>query len=196
MILLTSNGLSSEKVFETFKKIVSKNNLKSAVIITTASLGKAENKYSILAKEQLESLGIKTEFYDFENDKEDNLSAFDIFYVCGGNTFKLLKFARQADFDKKIKLLLNRSGIYIGVSAGSIILGPSIAIASEINPDPNEVGLEDFTGFNLTNYIVFPHYEEKFEKEITDFETKNKVTVERLTNFQALLLDSNKKINI
>ncbi len=186
-ILLTSTGLSSLPVYEKFQEIVSENILNKVVIITTASTNKENNEYSQLALSQLKSFGFnQIDFYDFENDGKKDLSVYDIIYVCGGNTFKLMKFAREMNFEKDIKLLLERGGVYIGVSAGSLIIGPSIQIADGL--DKNEVELTDFKGFNIVDAIVFPHYSVEFEERIKSFEDDKKFHIQRLTNAQALLI--------
>jgi dipeptidase E len=84
----------------------------------------------------------------------------------------------------------------VGVSAGSIIIGPSIDIANEINSDSNEVGLTDLTGLGITKLIILPHYDSKMEKETKIFETKHNVFVERLADSQALLVTGSNKILI
>lgn len=194
IILLTSTGLSSKNIYDKFKEIVDEKSFKKAVIITTASSDKENNQYSQLALFQLKSAGFDiVDFYDFENDGIKELSQYDVIYVCGGNTFKLMKFAKKMNFDKEIELLLKRGGAYIGVSAGSLIIGPSIKIASEIHPDVNEAKLTDFKGFNIIDLIIFPHYSFEFEEEIKLFEIKNNVKIERLTNSQAILFENNKK---
>jgi len=194
IIFLTSTGLSSKNVYDKFKEIADSKSLKKVVIITTASSDKENNQYSQLALSQLKSVGFDVlDFYDFENDGLKYLSQYDVIYVCGGNTFKLMKFAREMNFDKEVESLLKRGGIYIGVSAGSLIIGPSIQIANEIHPDVNEVGLADFKGFNIIDLIVFPHYSSEFGEEIKSFESKNNIKVERLTNSQAILVKDGKK---
>ena len=193
-IFLTSTGLSSKNVYDKVKEIVDSKGFKKAVIITTASLDKENNQYSQLALSQLKSIGFNVaDFYDFENDGLKDLSEYDVIYVCGGNTFKLMKFAKDMNFDKGIESLLKKDGAYIGVSAGSLIIGPSIKIAGEIHPDVNEVGLTDFNGFNIVDLIVFPHYSSEFEEEIKSFETKNNIKVERITNSQAILIKDGEK---
>ncbi len=193
-ILLTSTGLSSKNVYDKFVEIKNSKDFKKAVIITTASIGKAENQYSKMAFDQLKSAGLSVvDFYDFEDDGPKDLSSYDVIYVCGGNTFKLMKFAREVNFDKDIKFLLERDGVYIGVSAGSLIVGPSIQIANEVHPDKNEVGLTDFNGFNITNIIIFPHYSQELEEEIKSFEEKNGVYIERIDNSQAVLIENGEK---
>lgn len=193
-LFLTSTGLSSEAVTEELRRISINSRNTLAAIITTAAEGKEKNKYSQLAKKQFEGMGfIDVDFVDLEAQPEKDLSSYGIIYVCGGNTFKLLKFAREANFKTSIENLLKRNGIYIGVSAGSIIVGPSIEIAGEVAADKNEVGLEDLTGFGITNLIVLPHYSPELEEETKAFEAKHGVFVERLSNSQAAVIENGEK---
>ena len=194
IMLLTSTGLSSKNVYDKFVEIKSSKDLEKAVMITTASTDKENNQYNQLGVSQLKSAGIEVvDFYDFENDELKDLSSYDVIYVCGGNTFKLMKFAREANFDKDVKSLLERGGVYIGVSAGSLIVGSSIQIANEVHPDKNEVALTDFSGFNITNLIIFPHYSLDIEEEIKSFENTNNVKIERVGNSQAILVENGEK---
>jgi dipeptidase E len=196
-IFLTSTGLSSKSVYDKFVEIKNSKNLKKAVMITTASTDKENNQYNQMGLSQLKSAGIEVvDFYDFENDEPKDLSSYDVIYVCGGNTFKLMKFSREANFDKDIKSLLERGGVYVGVSAGSLIVGPSIQIANEVHSDRNEVGLIDFSGFNIIDLIIFPHYSPDIEEEIKLFEGKNNVKVERIDNSQAILIENSEKMLI
>ncbi len=197
IILLTSTGLSAKRVYEKFSETVGLRSLSKVIIITTASSDKEKNKYSQLAFDQLKSVGLETiDFFDFEFDKPKDISLYDIIYVCGGNTFKLMKFARQSNFGKEIKSLLKRGGMYIGVSAGSLIIGPSIKIAAEIHPDLNEVGVADFSGFNIVDPVIFPHYSVEVEEEIKAFENKNNIQVVRLSNSHALLIENGEEVVI
>ena len=196
-IFLTSTGLTSENVSLKFRGLVSNPENTSVAIVTTAAEGKSENKYSQLAKKQFSEMGfLRIDFIDLETEPGKDFAEYDVIYVCGGNTFKLLKFARESNFKASIESLLKRNGVYIGVSAGSIIVGPSIEIAGEVAADKNEVGLEDFTGFGITNFIILPHYSPEIEKGASDFESKYSVKVERLNNSQAILIENGEKILI
>lgn len=193
-LFLTSTGLSCEAVTKKLELIFTDRKKDSVAIVTTAAEGKEENKYSLLAKKQFESMGfVNIDFIDLETQQEKELSSYGIIYVCGGNTFKLLKFAREANFKNSIKHLLKRNGVYIGVSAGSIIVGPSIEIAGKVAADKNTIGLEDLTGLWITDLIILPHYSPKLEKETKTFETKYNVTVERISNSQALFIKNGEK---
>ena len=194
ILLLTSTGLSGKAVSDKLKSIVSDPKNSSVAIITTVAEGKENNKYSQLAKKQLEEMGfVRIDFVDLERDPNKDFSFYGIIYVCGGNTFKLLKFAREADFKTSVENFLKRKGIYIGVSAGSIIVGPSIQITAEIKPDKNEVGLKDLTGFGITDLIIMPHYSLEMEGGIVAFENKYGVKVERINNSQAILIENGQK---
>lgn len=193
-LLLTSTGLSSENIAKRFQSFFADPRSQAVAIVTTAAEGKDQNKYSQLAKKQFEEMGFtKIDFIDLEAEPDRDFSSYGVIYVCGGNTFKLLKFAREANFKTSIENLLSRSGVYVGVSAGSIIVGPSINIANEVEPDPNDIGLEDLTGFNISDLIILPHYSPEVEEETKVFEKKYGVTVERLSNSQAALLENGEK---
>src|SRR3989344_8699025 len=143
ILLLTSTGFSSGIVTERFKVIVSDYKNRTVAIITTAAEEKENNKYSQLAKKQFGEMGfLHIDFVDLETEPDKDFAKYDIIYVCGGNTFKLLKFARKANFQSSVNNLIKRNGVYVGVSAGSIIVSPSINIANEVEPDSNDIGLE------------------------------------------------------
>lgn len=193
-LLLTSTGLTSENVSLKFKGLVSNPENTSVAIVTTAAEGKSENKYSQLAKKQFEELGfVAVDFVDLETEPQKDFSSYGVIYVCGGNTFKLLKFAREANFKTAIENLLERDEVYIGVSAGSIIVGLSIVIAGEVAADSNDIGLEDLTGFGIIDLIILPHYSPEIEEEVIAFENKHSVKVERLNNSQAILIENDQE---
>lgn len=134
-LLLTSTGLSSESILNKFAEVIGGDKPRVA-IVTTAAEGKENNKYSVLAKKQFTDMGFDVvDFVDLETQPTKDLSSYRVIYVCGGNTFKLLKFAKEANFKNAVQNLLNCDGVYVGVSAGSLIVGPSIQIAGEVEPD-------------------------------------------------------------
>ena len=189
VFLLTSAGFLNSKVANKVVEWAGNPSTKKVAIVTTAAEGKETNVYSKLAKDQLVKMGFgEVDFIDLETQGAGSIVNYDVVYVCGGNTFKLLKFAREKDFKKVVLKVLDNGGLYIGVSAGSLLVGSSVQIANEIEADKNEVGILDFTGLDIVDVTVFPHYDPKYETEIKDFESKNNVMITRLTNNQALLI--------
>jgi len=193
-LLLTSTGLSSPNVLSKFLEIIGGPKNKQVAIITTAADGKEVNKYSQLAHKQFVDLGfLSVDFVDLETDQAKDLSLYDVVYVCGGNTFKLLKFAREANFKNSVESSLKNGGVYVGVSAGSIIVGPSTEIANEVQPDPNEIGLSDFSGLSIIEEIVLPHYSPDIEEDTKKFEKAHNVIIERINNSQAIMIQEGYK---
>lgn len=189
IIILTSTGLSAEPVRRASEKFFDSLPHKSVAIVTTAAEGKEDNKYSKLAESQFKELGFDIiDFIDIENDLRADFSKYSVIYVCGGNTFKLLKHAREANFKDAIIKLLERGGVYIGVSAGSIILTPTIQIAASVDPEPNDFGITNLEGFGLIDFEVHPHYDPSHDKELAAYEKTTANKVVRISNSQAVII--------
>ena len=189
-ILITSTGLSFPKAQKKFSEVLRGISKKNALIITTAAENKSKNKYSILAKKQLIGYGInKVKYFDLEKNKNINLSDFGIVYVCGGNTFKLMKYVNNSNFTTSIKKFLEKNGLYIGVSAGSIILGSNIEIAGcGKNGDKNIINLKNLSGMNILPYSISPHFKTSEKIELEKFVKKVKYKVKLLTDEDIIYL--------
>ena len=188
-LIITSTGFSfNPHVQEEFLKMTHGDTSLPVAIITTAAEGKEENEYSKLAKKQFTNMGFThVDFIDVETQDPQLLKTYKVLYVCGGNTFYLLHYIKQSKADVIIKELIANGVIYIGVSAGSIILSPTVDIAAAISPDPNDIGLTDLTGLNMVNFDTSVHYEPQEESEVQAYETKTGRTVQRLSNEQAII---------
>ena len=84
----------------------------------------------------------------------------DIIYLGGGNTFHLLKSIKSHHFDRLLKQFVRRGGVLSGLSAGSIVMTPTIATASypSFDRDDNKVGIKSLDALNLLPFEIFPHY--------------------------------------
>lgn len=164
-ILLTSIGLSCEETNNYINSFV-KNKPNIVSIVVTASEDKKNNKYVKLAVEQFKKLGIeKINLIDLEIG-EVVPKETTILYVSGGNTFKLMYYVLKSNFIDYIKNTLSQNGLYIGVSAGSIIVGNSIEPALVGEGDENTVGLDNFMGLGLIDFSIFPHSNKETKLEI------------------------------
>ncbi len=82
----------------------------------------------------------------------------DYVYVTEGNTFEVLQYMRDNLLIDYIKVLMkNERSTYIGSSAGAMIAGTDIMLASDF--DSNFVGMIDFTALGLFDGTIIPHYE-------------------------------------
>jgi dipeptidase E len=84
----------------------------------------------------------------------------DAIYLAGGNTFYFLHHLRRQNLLRRLHAFAARGGVLAGLSAGAIILTPSIGLAGYPPPDhdDNDVGLKDLTALNLVPFEFFPHY--------------------------------------
>lgn len=195
-LFLTSTGLTCLKIRAEFAQAAQQLTNKTVALVTTASEDKERNEYARLGKRQLDELGFSVKFVDLETDPTFDFSSSGVIYVNGGNTFTLLKYANEAKFKASVLALLERNGIYVGVSAGAIIACPDMTVAIDVEPDPNEVALTDFTALHLVDFYLDVHYTSANESALMAYEKKYDRQVERLTDEQAIVVinDSVRKI--
>lgn len=191
-IILTSTGFSNPKILKEAKKFfgfdISALSEKKAVIITTASADKEKNEFALLAYSQLSDMGFgEVAFFDFEKGYARELLDFDLIYMNGGNTYYLLDWIKRSNFDEIVKEFLQKGGLYIGVSAGSIVAGPSIEVLNFTGGDENAAGLTDFSGLGLIDKAIAPHYIKEEEAAIEKYEEASGVEVIRLADGMAAI---------
>ncbi len=190
-LLLTSNGLRNEQIIKTFLDELSKKVEEINALVVAYAQTQEEEFYVNESKQELLKLGVQTVVVKNINDlvDVDKLPDFDLMYVCGGNTFKILHKLRETRLDVYITKQVEQGALYVGVSAGSIIAGPDIEIAGwGSEGDENEVNLQDLEGFNFTDIAVFPHFHEELRREVEEFRKKVEYRVVELTDEQALIV--------
>ena len=162
-IFLTSTGLTDPELADDFLRLIAPLKPADAKIgyVTTASDPEPDKAYVLRERAALDSLGFK-DIVDIDLKVPEDLAKLDdrdIIYVDGGNTYYLLKWIRQSGFDQKLKELLANDKCYVGVSAGSIVMGTSIEVAAATSHgDRNEIGLEDIRGLRQAPFMISPHF--------------------------------------
>ena len=195
-LLLTSDGFVNPKIAQEFLKLLDKNPADVKVLfIPTAAEYKFENKEEMFyvkesEKELIVDLGIKKEnifWLDISNiPVAGDLDSYDVIYVCGGNTFYMADKFKKAGFDKKLIDLINSGKVYVGVSAGSYIVCPTIEMAYWKRADNNIVGLKDLTGLNLIPFLLSVHYKPEYAEILEKEIALSKYPVKILTDGQAI----------
>lgn len=193
-LFLTSAGLAPE-ITEAFLKLFGKKPEETR-IASFAYHPEGNAPYVKEGKERLAELGFKdiTDI-DLRNENEeslkDKLVKFDVILVGGGNTFYLLKYARESGFGKSLKPFLEKGGVYFGISAGSIIAGKDISVAGwSPEWDENAVGLDHFQGLGLVDFIISPHYIPEHEVIIDENKYKVSYPIFSLTDSQAISVNN------
>ena len=171
-LLLTSTGLATETITNAFLELINKPIKETRILfVPTAARTNEELNYAELSKQQLQKIGIlKKNIQVINLDKPLKIKEFDVIYICGGNTFFLLKKIKESGFDKIIKDSILENKIYFGVSAGSMILSPNIELA--IPFDKNDIKLKDLSGLKVINVYPSPHYIEKEKPLINKYINK------------------------
>jgi dipeptidase E len=170
-LLLTSAGITNDAIAKSLFSMVGKEpaDIKVAFIPTAANVEEG-NKVAWFFRQydDLRKLGIEwidmVDFADADVDWQARLDECDVLYLTGGNTFYLLDQIRKQGFDEYLKEALE-SKVYVGSSASSITMTPSIDVAAIPPGDPNLTGLTDLTGLAYTNFEIEPHCDEnRFDK--------------------------------
>jgi dipeptidase E len=176
-ILLTSTGLSHQDIERSFLSMISKPVKQLTVLfIANTSTNDAEEDYVRKSFEEILKLGIQKEniqiCHSVENLQSIEQIKQDVIYVCGGNTFHLLNDIKQANFGNKIKTALHNGVIYIGVSAGSIILTPNICIATIGTADENYDKVKDYMSLSIVDFEISVHSPEIVPFELVEIYAK------------------------
>jgi dipeptidase E len=200
MLVLTSNGISSEKLYIKVKQLMKKDTRMAALVTTASTFHEQKDRNIQRHTEILERLGLMVELFDFAEQSPTLLKKYDLIFLMGGNTFYLLDIMRKTKC-KELFAKYIKDKVVIGASAGSIVFGSTVGHIYELEPEANElVGLTDFTGLALTNIHVFPHVSlltKSFERcleRLNNFEKINNIKLTLIEDGQGVFV--NEKNNI
>lgn len=148
-------------------------------------------KWIDLYDEELKDIGLAYDAVNISEEKDlSDLPVYDIYYVCGGNTFYILDRLRKTHLDKRLLEEIKNGKFYIGVSAGSIIVGPNIQTAGVSGEagDENDIHLEDLSGFNLVPFCMTPHFVERLGGKIELLQKEIGKPIAAITDEQAIFV--------
>ncbi|WP_458121645.1 Type 1 glutamine amidotransferase-like domain-containing protein [Paenibacillus sp. Z6-24] len=199
-ILLTSCGFYTDSIKDQFLQLIDRETSRlNVTIITTASPKKENNAYAQKAKKDFREMGFQNiDFTDLEFDNPERLIQKDIIYINGGNPFNLLYHTKKSGADEILKHLASQNVIIIGVSAGTILLGPHLKIVQFFTPQMNTFDIKDFSALHVTDKLIFPHYDREdifqddtgktIEERLKEFEYREQCEITRLNDDQTMLI--------
>ncbi len=161
-LLLTSAGLTTDSLKSKFFELVGKDPKDVTIVfIPTAANPEMDKSYIQFDLDNLLATGIsKIEKVDIAtqplSEVIENIQTSDVVWIAGGNTFYLLDQLRKTGLDKSLQELV-KDKVYVGVSAGSIVVTPTIEIANVEPADENNVGLTDLAGLGWVDFEISPH---------------------------------------
>ena len=195
-MILTSSLYES---IELVKKFLDKNTeSKKILFIPTATNVDEYKKYIHLTQKIFEDFGYEVENFDVsifsEEIAKEKLSETKTVFISGGNTFYLLQELKRKNLTSYLKERIENGLLYIGESAGSVIATPNIEYASIVDDKTLATELNDYTGLNLVDFYIVPHFEEEpfVESSRNTVELyKDKLDLKLINNKEAILVENN-----
>lgn len=190
MIVLTSNGLSGERLMAEMKKYI--NGGKAALVVTADNVYKEKNYHVERLTKELQSLGLSVDCFDFDCQSPAELTAYDVVELIGGNPYYLLHSIRTNGFASVLAEFAAHRRV-IGCSAGALVLTPSLELIDQYSPEMNTIPLEDLSACRLTDAQILPHYSkfvhrfDNFEEKCRQYETVKGCSVIRLNDGEGVV---------
>lgn len=191
-ILVTSGGFNSinnyvsDENVELFKEL---STGKKVIIIANAA---PETSGNYIARENVKENflkvgAIQADIVDIDASNTGIILDYDIIYVLGGDLKYLIELNTKTDFKEKLMEFLKK-GIYIGESAGSMILADDVKYAYDIKKGTKpkyDVVLDTYAGLGLIDIYIYPHYQkasEDMQVRTSKYESDNNVKITRLND--------------
>jgi dipeptidase E len=193
MLVLCSNGLSSNKILAYMKeKVVS---CKTAALVVTADNEYKENNYHVArCIKELETLDLKVDVFDLDKQPASILLQYDVVEFIGGNPYYLLHSIRENDAQEIVRDIAQNK-VLIGWSAAAFVFSPTLELVNCYSPEMNFIGLTDLSALSLTEIQVLPHYNrflskfENFEEKCCEYEKEYDVRVIRINDGEGVFID-------
>lgn len=169
---------------------------KTVTFIPTAALHEKVNFYVKSGKKALEKLGLIVDELEISTATKEEISSKlrdnDYIYVTGGNTFFLLQELKKTGADEIIAEQINSGKMYIGESAGSMIVSPCIEYVKDMDDYEMATGLVDFNALSVIDFYPLPHQGNvPFKKIVEKIKLKyeDKLKLMPISNSNAILVD-------
>lgn len=201
-LLLTSAGISNKTIENELRVLIGKDfkELKMLFCITASNYEGGEmNDWLIDDLERLKKLGFKIDVCDINGVSKDNfLPRFewaDVFYFEGGNTQWLRSCIKNSELEEHLLKLLETK-VWIGASAGSCVLCPTICNSCQDLFDENIEGFPR-DGLGLVDFQFVPHLNNEFCPKINYENLKNaSKNLEKIDGKKLYIVDDNGAVSV
>ncbi|MDR0230456.1 MAG: Type 1 glutamine amidotransferase-like domain-containing protein [Flavobacteriaceae bacterium] len=184
-----------------FPSFVGENTInKKVCFIPTASIVEEYTGHVTNDKNAFEQLGMQVEVLEIStaniNTIKQCLQTCDYIFVSGGNTFYLLQELKNKGVDRLIVEQIESGKVYIGTSAGSVIMTKDIQYLEAMDDKTKAPKLTDTSALGLIENYPLVHYNNFPFTEVANIiyeEYHNKLPLLTLSNHEVLLV-SDKQI--
>lgn len=167
--------LCSETIDEDLKPKFEEFIGKSCQGLRTAFIPTAANVYEdkTWVDERIEhlknDLNLELDVIDISEVKGDELmqrlKSAELIWMNGGWAGYLVQQIRKSGLDKHLKELLESGIIYVGSSAGSVVMAQNLESAEWFLGDP-EPGASQIPGLGYLDFQIYPHYRDELLDQI------------------------------
>ncbi len=195
-LFLSSSFCDVAQYFEDF--CGEKVSEKTVTFIPTASVVEDFTEYVDDDKNAFIELGLIVDELNISDKNEQQiaeiLSKNDFIYVSGGNTFYLLQELRKSKADNLITEQIKKGKVYIGTSAGSIVLSKNIQYVEQVDDKNVATELNEYSGLGIVDFYPLPHFGNEPFTEIMEEvynEYKEKIPLIPISNTQVIEVKGN-----
>lgn len=197
-LFLVSSFKDTANLFNEFEKDLSG---KTVTFIPTASTVEKVVFYVSAGRKALEKMGLTIDELEISTASADEIRSKiktnDFIYVTGGNTFYLLQELKRTGADKIIIEAVNSGKLYIGESAGAMVVSANIEYAKGMDSIKKAPDLKSLAALGLVEFYTVPHYTnppfEKSAQKIIDTYSST-LNLTPISNKDAILVNNNEVI--
>lgn len=191
-IVITSAGFNdlfnfvSTEIIELFRAL----SVRKKVLIISNAAPEGTGNFPSLAKirENFLNVGaVKVDIIDINDSNTQILADYEVIYGAGGDPYHLIELANRTNFKKHLVKFLE-TGVYIGESAGSMILCDDLKWAYIVKKGTKpkyDVKLETYQGLGLTDHKIFPHWgkvSDEVKDKVMQYENQHSIKITRLND--------------
>lgn len=199
-LLLTSAGISNKSIENALLGLTEKpfSELNLVFIPTASNVEDGDKDWLIKDLTILTELKFKSiDIVDISALPKDiwfsRLQKADVFFVEGGNTFHLMDWIEKSGLKEFLPELL-KTRVYVGVSAGSMVVCKSLDLSTSERLYSEEVGkYEKDEGLGFVDFLIRPHLNSPFFPNV-NLDNLEKMSKELPDTFYAI--DDNTAIKI
>lgn len=183
-ILLTSNGLSNPSIAKALFDLVGKPASETIIsfIPTAMNVGEADKSWFVndlnnIVKQNIKLLDVVDISALPKKIWQPRLERSDVLFFSGGNSFHLMRWMKESGLAALLPDLL-KTRVYVGISAGSMVTNPSLALSSKDKKLYYEEKF-DYSSDEALGFVPFftrPHYNSP------DFPNVRKPQLEKIAN--------------
>lgn len=179
-LYLTSQA---SNVIPQISKQINKKGAKVIFIITPSETSEGSLDWLDGDRDSLKKVGYDVTDYTItgktRNEIKKDIEDFDIMFVSGGNTFYLLEKIQQSGCVDILKKFVEQGKPYIGSSAGSVVTGPDISPAYDLDRVEKAPNIKDYIGLGLVDFVTLPHWGSEKFKELYLNDRINRIYTEK-----------------